>query len=785
MFFRRKLIVVLILLNFTGIHLLAQRGTEGVTGIVPNTASTTRALVVGISKYKHQAWNLAYAHSDAEKFAGFLMSDFGGNLKPNQLFLITDSLATSPRIKIALNTLAEKSQPRDELILFFAGHGVQEAENAPSYLITHETPFENNFNAGSIPFEYVQSVIDSLTHRHVKVTLIADVCRSGNFASFSKENQKRAATKLLELQNEVRMLSCLPDEVSYEDKTWEGGVFTHFLLAGLMGKADKVEVNQIVTNRELGRYVELGVQLEIEQFNNGQQTPQFILGKNGRKEVAFLKNYQGEILSKVLAHQTGTKDLIPEFLSFESSPEIDQLYQQFQTALKEKRVAYHLPNSALNCFEKLKDEPTVKDFLPLISENLAIIVLEKAKAQIAYFLSEKENPITAKDCQEMALNLDYTLKWSQINESINQELMTLKYFYEGEYLKKKGEQMDYAGWQNDIETAINLLQQASVLDSNAAYINHELGFLYMATRQFEKAEKYFLAAIKSAPTFSYSYINLGNVYHFTDRPEKADSISREAVRVNKNNPISLYNLAIILSRQGKLNKAANVLKQCVKLKPDYLDAHHKLGYLYLKMESFTEAHVIFRKAYALDKENLKTFFGMAQVKKALNDKKEALGLIDACLKIEPNFAPAHFLASDIYLNNNQVDLATKHLNQILAISPNNIEALYFLAYINGEKGDFASAKANCKTILATAPLSNQTTYLTGMGTLNLLGIILMEEQNWTKAKEVLESALPGAKDFPKIYCNLSRVYRAMGQKKAAKQMIAHAFALGEECRSNR
>ena len=58
----------------------------------------------------------------------------------------------------------------------------------------------------------------------------------------------------------------------------------------------------------------------------------------------------------------------------------------------------------------------------------------------------------------------------------------------GEYLKKKGEQMNYANWQKDIEAAFSALHKAVTINPDAAYIHHELGFLYMATQQFEQAE---------------------------------------------------------------------------------------------------------------------------------------------------------------------------------------------------------------------------------------------------------------------------------------------------------
>jgi hypothetical protein len=45
------------------------------------------AVIVGISQYKYQPWNLNYAHRDAEELYQLLCSENGGNFKEENMAL--------------------------------------------------------------------------------------------------------------------------------------------------------------------------------------------------------------------------------------------------------------------------------------------------------------------------------------------------------------------------------------------------------------------------------------------------------------------------------------------------------------------------------------------------------------------------------------------------------------------------------------------------------------------------------------------------------------------------
>ena len=67
------------------------------------------AIVVGISKYRHAAWNLRYAHRDAEEFYKLITSLNGGGFKPEHIRRLTNEAATTSNIQRAFRSFFEEA----------------------------------------------------------------------------------------------------------------------------------------------------------------------------------------------------------------------------------------------------------------------------------------------------------------------------------------------------------------------------------------------------------------------------------------------------------------------------------------------------------------------------------------------------------------------------------------------------------------------------------------------------------------------------------------------------
>ncbi len=237
--------------------------------IVLNTdSSTTRAVVVGISDYQNpDIPDLRFAHRDAELFAEYLVSNNGRQVSKENIALLTDSLASMKNMNVAFDQLISDSQQGDKAFLFFSCHADVETKTLSQrgFLLPWDSP-SGVYRAGALPFTYLLDIIATLDETGVQVILIADIIKSGKLPSGIADGSQRAAAHLISQNvNEINILSCQPDEYSLEGEQWGSGqgVFSYYLVQGLLGAADKNK-DQAITLLEIDRYLEDNVSIATE-----------------------------------------------------------------------------------------------------------------------------------------------------------------------------------------------------------------------------------------------------------------------------------------------------------------------------------------------------------------------------------------------------------------------------------------------------------------------------------------------------------------------------------------
>ena len=130
-------------------------------------------LVVGINGYKH--WPvLNNAVNDANDITSVLMREYNFDL--SNITILKDEQATQNNIYKGLRGLIEKITPKDNLIIYFSGHGYFDEVLNEGYWI----PVDANANAQGeyLPNSSILKIIESINSQHT--FLIADACFSGS-----------------------------------------------------------------------------------------------------------------------------------------------------------------------------------------------------------------------------------------------------------------------------------------------------------------------------------------------------------------------------------------------------------------------------------------------------------------------------------------------------------------------------------------------------------------------------------------------------------------------------
>lgn len=226
----------------------------------------TWAVIVGVAAYNHMP-RLQYTDDDAYKMYAFLKSPEGGAIPDERMNLMIDENATKENIINAMRDLAAKVGHEDVLIFYFSGHGE-----------------ENSL----LPYDY-DGLYNRLTYQEINVLLkmsnakhkicLTDACYSGSMIAMkgidengndnSNAKSKNNFDVFSQENNEIAVLvSSQADEKSVESNRLRQGTFSHFLIKGLKGDADR-DRNNIITISELYKYVHR----QVKSYTENRQTP--------------------------------------------------------------------------------------------------------------------------------------------------------------------------------------------------------------------------------------------------------------------------------------------------------------------------------------------------------------------------------------------------------------------------------------------------------------------------------------------------------------------------------
>ena len=171
---------------------------------------------------------LTYAASDARRFTDVITTDDIGFSVPTIEFREKDALAAK------FDDLAASLTHEDELLFYFAGHGVMSLGEL--YLVLDNT-LANRLTRTALPWSDMQRIIRESTAYH-KVAIL-DCCHAGVAASDAFGGTIRGggfnidAVRVARDPTTAILLACGPDGVAREAKQLGGGVLTTLIVRAL------------------------------------------------------------------------------------------------------------------------------------------------------------------------------------------------------------------------------------------------------------------------------------------------------------------------------------------------------------------------------------------------------------------------------------------------------------------------------------------------------------------------------------------------------------------------
>lgn len=150
---------------------------------------------------------------------------------------------------------------------------------------------------------------------------------------------------------------------------------------------------------------------------------------------------------------------------------------------------------------------------------------------------------------------------------------------------------------------------------------------------------------------------------------------KTALRTYKKLPEYWYHLGYFLMEAGAREDAMGVLKEAVKMRPGYADAHYLIGSVHEASKQDMKAFEAYRKAVKADPGSSDAYFSLGITCGRLGKYTEAVDALKQAVRLEPGYADAHYNLGIAYLFLKDRESARAEYRILKEISPGSAQKL--------------------------------------------------------------------------------------------------------------
>lgn len=671
--------------------------------------SGAKALIIGVSEYSDdEITDLEYADDDAEAFAKLLTNQTAWKLDAQDIVLLTNEEATYGKFLAELDQLIEEAQPKERIILYFAGHGDVEvvSENKMGYLLFHDASATTYATGGACMVNTLDDALSRLIlEKKAEVILITDACRSGTLAG--SQNGGPAATAAVISQlfgNTVKILSCEPDQSSLEDDNLDGGrgIFSYYLIKGLSGAADENE----------DRYVNL---LELERYLVDE-----VMAASGEQQIPTTAGPKTTKLSKVdraqapVASPTDLAKADP--VSLERDTPLIEKFVAFGEAVEAKNLLYPKGASAYDLYRSMGESTEAVAFKKVMKLSLLSVLQEDAQRALNDYVTAPGKELARRwaDADTYDLYPEYLETSAKLlgeESSFYADIKSRAHYFRGVNLRLEGER---AGGSDSLyHLAMAEQEKALALQPVAPHIYNEQGLIhhyfenreqellafktahalsprwglaltnlaiaYKLTGEIAASEEAYLEAIALDDQLSSPNYHLGLLYEETDRPADAIKFYKAAVDCPDPVPFAFYNLAKLLIYKPDFYDPMNakkLLHDYLLLKPEDYYAKLMLGNVNMYLGDFELADSLMQSANQADPENYYILSSLADLKERRRDYPSAISHLKSAIASNPSSVRTRVTLSAMYVANGEEKKAIESLEILYKTGFKEYESLH-------------------------------------------------------------------------------------------------------------
>jgi Tfp pilus assembly protein PilF len=202
------------------------------------------------------------------------------------------------------------------------------------------------------------------------------------------------------------------------------------------------------------------------------------------------------------------------------------------------------------------------------------------------------------------------------------------------------------------------------------------------SKVYRNALQEYINSMEYSGDFSFGRYNLGNLYVALNQPQRAIDNYRAAIKIDSLFYPAMVNLAMLYNQRGENDEAEKLLRRAVVGQPDLYEVHYSLGLLLAEQKKYEEAEQHLTKAANGMPTRARIHYNLGLLRQYLKKDAAAEVSLITALELEPDQMDFLYALADFYIKRDRLLEAKPIAEQMIARHPQNAMGHNLMNFIN-------------------------------------------------------------------------------------------------------
>jgi tetratricopeptide (TPR) repeat protein len=190
------------------------------------------------------------------------------------------------------------------------------------------------------------------------------------------------------------------------------------------------------------------------------------------------------------------------------------------------------------------------------------------------------------------------------------------------------------------------------IEYNQEAVHKNLGYVFRKTKQYQKAVNCFRNSININPSYIEGYIEIAQTYHL-QKDTLAIIYYNNALKLEPNNLIVLYNKAMFYQENRQWNLALESYSDLHKIDPFHANGHYNLGFIHMELGLHNIATNNFSDAIYTNTNYFQAYYARGSCYETLGNIAQAESDYKRSIEINPKYVYAIDALNELKLRNKE------------------------------------------------------------------------------------------------------------------------------------